>query len=148
MKSLQTDVMIELHVPSFETAKKFYGGLGFEVVWERPSVPTEEGYMVMRRDESILNFYSGTKKVHEHQYFSKFPKDTKRGYAVEIIIPILDINKFYEKVVSLYIDKITNPLTHKYMKPDFRMEDPFGFYLRFVEKYDWVHGRDNQGKPL
>lgn len=25
---------------------------------------------------------------------------------------------------------------------------PFGFYLRFVERYDWVHGRDSQGNKL
>jgi predicted lactoylglutathione lyase len=35
MTNLTTDIQLELHVPDFELVKKFYGDLGFEVVWER-----------------------------------------------------------------------------------------------------------------
>jgi len=143
--TLVSNVMLELHVPSFEIAKDFYGSLGFEVVWERPSVPTEEGYMVMRRGESVLNFYSGTEKVYKHDYFGQFPRDSKRGYGVEIIVPIVGIEQFYEQVKASHGEKINRPLNTKYNQPDFRMEDPFGYYLRFVEAYDWVNGRDKQG---
>lgn len=27
------------------------------------------------------------------------------------------------------------------------MEDPFGFYLRFVERYNWVDTRNSDGSP-
>lgn len=29
-----SNVILELHVPDFDTVKDFYGKLGFEVVWE------------------------------------------------------------------------------------------------------------------
>ncbi len=140
--------MLELHVPDFMVAKKFYQSLGFEVVWERPSNKNMEGYMVMKRGNSILNFYSGTPKVYEHPYFGKFSKETKRGWGIEIIIPVVKIEEFYNKVLPLHKEKIVRPLNKKYEKPDFRMEDPFGYYLRFVEEYDWVNTRDKNGNPL
>ena len=68
-------MMLELHVPDFELTKKFYGDLGFEVVWEKK--PEErKGYMVMRNKGSILNFYCGNDHVFEQTYFRRFPKDT------------------------------------------------------------------------
>ena len=95
-KKLVSDIMIELHVPDFELTKKFYGDLGFQVVWERK--PNEKkGYMVMRSGDSILNFFCGNEQVYEQFYFSQFPKDTKRGYAIEIVIPCDDIGSLYKK---------------------------------------------------
>jgi hypothetical protein len=146
-ENLLSDLMIELHVPSFELAKQFYGSLGFEVVWEIP--PQEQrGYLVLRRKTTILNFYCGNEHVYEHSYFSRFRPDTVRSYAVEIIIPLDDIETFYAHFQETYPDRIVKPLNHKYSRWDFRMEDPFGFYVRFVERYDWVNGRDKNGRPL
>lgn len=139
--------MCELHVPNFEVAKQFYGDLGFDVVWERKSTDKTEGYMVMRKKTSVLCFYSGTTKVYEHSYFRKFPKDTKRGYAVEIVIPVDDVKSFYKTVQELHKDMIVIPLTERFYYPDFRMIDPFGFYLRFVERYNWVDTRNPDGSP-
>ncbi len=147
MRKLTSDVMLELHVPSFEEAKRFYGDLGFKVVWERKP-KNREGFLVMRRDASVLNFYCGNEHVYEHIYFRRFPKNTKRGYAMEIIIPVDDIKKLYKQVVKKHKDKTTRPLKKRFTRPDFRMVDPFGFYLRFVERYDWVSGRDSKGKLL
>lgn len=147
MQRLVSDVMIELHVPDFELAKKFYGDLGFEVVWERKPFE-KKGYMVMRKGDTILNFFCGNENVYDQTYFKQFPKDTKRGYGVEIIIPLDDIEEFYKNVEQKYKKQIIEPLQKRYDKLDFRMLDPFGFYLRFVERYDWVNGRDKEGNKL
>jgi len=40
------------------------------------------------------------------------------------------------------------PLQIRFDRLDFRMVDPFGFYLRFVERYNWVDGKDKEGNPL
>ena len=145
MNKLTSDVMIELHVPDFELTKKFYGDLGFIVVWERNSEDPNICYLVMKKGTSILNVYSGTKKVYDHSFFKKFPKTTPRGYCVEIIIPVDGIEKFYKQISLKYGKNIAKPLGKIFFHPDFRMVDPFGFYLRFVERYDWVNRRDANG---
>ncbi|PIU76360.1 hypothetical protein COX95_02690 [bacterium CG_4_10_14_0_2_um_filter_33_32] len=147
MNKLVSDMMLELHVPDFELTKKFYGDLGFEVVWEKK--PEErKGYMVMRNKGSILNFYCGNDHVFEQTYFRRFPKDTNRGYAVEIVIPHDDISALYKKVFNKYKNLVVEPLQIRFDRLDFRMVDPFGFYLRFVERYNWVDGKDKEGNPL
>ncbi len=148
MSNFTSDVMLELHVPNFETAKKFYGDLGFEVVWERNSQDPNTRYMVMRRGKSIINFFSGSEEVYNHSYFKKFPKTTPKGYAVEIIIPIKGIEQFFNKAKEKFPKNIVKPLGQIYTHPDFRMVDPFGFYLRFVEEYDWIKGRDKSGNSI
>lgn len=131
-----TDVILELHVPDFETIKKFYGKLGFEVVWEKP--PKERsGYLVMKMNKSILAFYCGNEEVYSHSFFKKYPKSTVRGYGVEVAVYISggDIDEYYKKVVSK-IDKkhIAQELkTKRWGTKDFRLEDPFGYYLCFRE---------------
>ncbi len=147
MKKLVSDLMLELHVPDFELTKKFYRNLGFKVVWERRP-KDRKGYMVMKRGDSILNFYCGNRHVYEQSYFRRFPKNTKRGYAVEIVIPDDDIKGLYKRVYKKYKNLVVEPLKKRFSRLDFRMIDPFGFYLRFVERYDWVHGRDKQGNFL
>ena len=138
MAKLVSDILLELHVPDFKLTKKFYKDLGFKVVWEKK--PNErKGYLVMRKGDSILNFYCGNNHVYEQTYFKRFPKTTKRGYAVEIVIPLDDIEGFYKKIYKKYKTKVVEPIRLHFHKQDFRMIDPFGFYLRFVERYDWVN---------
>ena len=103
---------------------------------------------MIRREESILNFYCGNKRVYEQTYFRKFSKNTERGYGVEIIIPLDNIKEFYEMMLIKYKKNIVEPLKVRFDKLDFRMVDPFGFYLRFVERYDWVNNRDQTGKSI
>lgn len=137
-QKLLSDILLELHVPDFKKTRKFYQDLGFKVVWEKKP-QKRKGYLVMRRGNSILNFYCGNNQVYEQNYFKNFPKTTKRGYAVEVIIPVDDIESFYNKISKKYQNKIAQPLKVRFDKLDFRMVDPFGFYLRFVERYDWVN---------
>lgn len=147
MPNLYSDVMLELHVPDFAPVKQFYGDLGYEVVWEKPA-QKDKGYLVMRNGSSILNFYCGTSQVYEHEYFGKFPKDTTRGYGVEIVIPVDNIDELFVKLKVLHPQNIAAPLPGSHSHKDFRVVDPFGYYLRFVERYNWVEGRDKTGKPL
>lgn len=132
-----TDITLELSVPNFEITKQFYGNLGFEVVWaEAPK--GINGYLVMKRYKSILCFFCGSEDVYKHPYFKNFPPETKRGYGVEVSIPVVNIDEFYKKVVEK-IDKhhIFQPLKEQpWGKKDFRIEDPFGYFLRFNEPWD------------
>ncbi len=142
---IRNNLIIELHVPDFDVAKKFYGLLGFTPIMENPITATESGYLVLKRraveGDTILNFYGGSEKVYDQSYFKNFPKDTKRGYATEVTIPITRINEFYGEIEPKIKDHIKQPVMDKKdgdtLWRDFRVEDPFGFYLRFTELIDW-----------
>ncbi|MBU0530375.1 MAG: VOC family protein [Candidatus Aenigmatarchaeota archaeon] len=135
MTNPDTDIHIELHVPDFKKTVEFYNLLGFEIVW------INDRYLVMKRGRSYLNFNEGTEKVYEQSYFKKFPRDTKRGYAVEIVIPINNIKEFYESIKDKV--NVVQPLIKKrWGKMDCRIEDPFGFYLRFTERFDWINDKE------
>lgn len=143
MKVAQNSIQLELHVPDFEKVKDFYGKLGFEVVWERK--PEEKkGYLVIRRDDNILCFWPGNEHVKEQSYFKDFPADTKRGYGVEIVIMANDIDNLYKKAKSFckVVDKLQ---TQPWGLKDFRIEDPFGFYVRFTEPHN-ILDEDNAVK--
>ena len=129
--------MIELSVPSFEVAKQFYGILGFEVVWEEPPKGMN-GYLVIKLNQSILCFFCGNEFVYKHPFFKQFPNDTLRGYGVEISIPITGIDRFYRKVVKkLPEEYLFQPLKEQpWGKKDFRVRDPFGYFLRFNELWN------------
>ncbi len=104
--------------------------------------------MVLRRGGSIFNFYGNDAKVSEHEYFSRLPSKTPRGYGLEIIIPVDKLEKFYELFLNHHPNACVAPLAQRHSHRDFRAVDPFGFYLRFVERYNWVDGRDANGKPI
>jgi len=126
-----TDVYIELHVPDFKKAIEFYSRLGFKLLWRT------EDYLVMKRMKSVLNFYGGSQKVYSHSYFGRFKKTTKCGYGVEIIIPVDRVEQLYKNVGKFA--RIVQPLQlKKWGRRDFRIVDPFGFYLRITERYEWI----------
>ncbi len=132
---METDIHIELHVPDFKKTIGFYQILGFDVVW------INDRYLVMKKGKSYLNFNEGSARVYQQSYFRNFPQNTKRGYAVEIVIPIDNIKRFYDSVKDKV--KIVQPLILKrWGKKDFRVEDPFGFYLRFTERFDWINDKE------
>jgi len=87
----------------------------------------------MKRHDSILAFFGGSEKIYNHQFFKKFSKDTPRGYGIEIAIYIsdMDIETYYVDVISKVGEEYVVQSLEK--KPwgtrDFRIEDPFGFYL-------------------
>jgi len=79
------------------------------------------------------------KKASEHAWFKNFPKNTLRGYGVEITVPVENIDKLWEKVKNkLGSKQISQRLeTKRWGKKDFRIIDPFGFYIRFTEIINW-----------
>jgi uncharacterized glyoxalase superfamily protein PhnB len=104
------------------------------VVWERE--PDEaKGYLVMKMDETILCFWCGTDSVYDQPYFRRFPKDTVRGYGVEVVIMVDDVDSYYERVKDEA--NIVEPLIlQPWGSKDFRAVDPFGYYLRFSRKHN------------
>lgn len=133
MESLN-NLGLELHVPDFEPAKEYYSNLGFQEVWEHEP-EGDKGYLVMKMDDTVLCFWPGTEEVFNQPYFKQFPKNTVRGYGVEVVIMVDDIDSYYEAVKDHA--NVVEPLT---MQPwgikDFRAADPFGYYLRFTSKHD------------
>ena len=142
---INNNLIIELHVPDFQLARNFYGIFGFfELKYDSQSGGNSDlGYLILKRQDEIgethLNFYGDKEKVSQHSYFKDFPIDTFRGYGVEITIPVSDVKKLWEEIKEKLTEKqIAQPLTFKrWNKWDFRVVDPFGFYVRFTELVDW-----------
>jgi lactoylglutathione lyase len=134
MADTTNKIQVELHVPDFEVVLDFYGKLGFKKVWHR-SENNNADYLVMEREATLLNFWPGNENVYDQSYFKRFPKDTKRGYGVELVIPVDDVKAFHEEVKGFA--NIVNPLVKRpWGLWDFRIEDPFGYYLRITERHD------------
>lgn len=128
---------VELFVPDFEAVKRFYGKLGFLVVWEEAQ-PNGLHYMIMAMGSVSLNFYGGEQRVYEHSYFGRFPWNTPKGYGTELIVPVENIEAYYQGVASWVQPYMVQPLALKpWGKRDFRIADPFGFYIRCTEPIDW-----------
>lgn len=145
MKNIQNNLVIELHVPSFKEARTFYSLFGFQELHYDPTSGggSTLGYLVLRRDDplgqTLLNFYGDKEEVARHAHFKDFPPETPRGYAVEITIPVSDVESLSRSVEGkLGTSQISQPLMLKrWGKKDFRVIDPFGFYVRFTELVDW-----------
>lgn len=136
-KPAKSSTIIELHVPDFELAKKFYGKLGFEIVWEKPS-KVREGYLVMKMGDNVLCFSGGNEFVRKHSYFKRFLEDTKRGYGVEIVVFVGDVERYFEKI-SKFANVVKRLTEQPWEYKDFRIEDPFGFYIRFSAPYNTLY---------
>lgn len=134
-------ILLELHVPDFKKVKEFYKKLGFKIVWERKP-EAEKGYLVLKMDNNILCFWPGNNEVWNKSYFKKFPKNSKRGYGVEIIIMVKNVKKFYKKVKS-FVKIVDDYQIQPWGLEDFRIEDPFGYYLRFTEIHNILDRESN-----
>jgi hypothetical protein len=126
--------LLELHVPDFQKVKEYYGKIGFEVVWER--TPEDfKGYLVLTMEENILCFWCGNQSVRNHPYFKKFPPTTQPGYGVEIIIMVVNVEAYYNRVKDSA--NVVDPINRQpWGLKNFRVADPFGYYLRVTEKHD------------
>ena len=144
-KVIKNNLVLELHVPNFQRAKEFYSLFGFQEVMYDPTSGggSNLGYLVLTRKDQIgdtmINFYGDKEEVSNHSHFNQFPKTTPRGYEVEITIPVSEVGKLWEMVKgNIPNEQISQELTKKrWGKSDFRVVDPFGFYLRFTELFDW-----------
>lgn len=144
-KPIKNNLIIELHVPDLNVAKEFYRNLGFRVTMDDLPNEKELGYLTMTRKDKLgntmLNFYGGDERVFNQSFFKQFPKDTKRGYAAELTIVVENTGELYEAIKEILKDNIVRELIeledHGHRWKDFRIADPFGFYLRFTELIDW-----------
>jgi len=142
---IQNNLVLELHIPNFNKAREFYAMFGFTELSYDPTSGggSDLGYMVLERKDllgrTLINFYGDNENVSKHAHFNKFPSDTPRGYAVEITIPVSNIEKIWGSVKKkLSSSQVSQPLTLKrWGKKDFRVIDPFGFYVRFTELVNW-----------
>lgn len=142
---IRNNLVIEMHVPDLDIVKDFYSKLGFVVSMDDKPNEKELGYLTMTRKDKLgstmLNFYGGDERVYGQSFFKQFPQETKRGYATEITITTGDIDEIYEKATKYLQEYIARELKeledHGHTWKDFRMVDPFGFYLRFTELIDW-----------
>jgi hypothetical protein len=142
---INNNLIIELHVPDLEMVKNFYAQLGFVVALDDKPNQENTGYLTMiRSDEAgntMLNFYGGDERVYNQSFFKQFPKDTIRGYATEVTITTKDIEGVYklasENLKANIVRELKELEDHGHKWRDFRMVDPFGFYLRFTELIDW-----------
>lgn len=125
---------VELHVPALAPVKAFYGRLGFSVVREDVA-PDGDGYLILQRGPNVLRFWPGSDAIDGHEYFGGFPRSTKRGYGVEIVIVVDDLDAVYAAAQGFA--RIVSPLRERpWGLRDFRLEDPFGYYLRVTELHD------------
>ena len=140
MKVAQNSIQIELHGPDFKVVKEFYGKLGFHIEWEwKPN--GEKGYLVIRKGDNILCFWPGNESVRDQSYFKNFPSNTQRGFGVEIAIIDDNIDDLYKNAKTFA--KIVDPLqVQPWGLKDFRIEDPFGFYLKFTEPHNILEYHD------
>lgn len=127
-------LQLELHVEDFAPIKQYYCDLGFTVAWER--APEEsKGYLVLDLNGNTICFWAGNTNVFDQRYFKQFPKSTPRGYGVEIVVMIENIQVFYEQHRAHA--NVVEPLA---LKPwglwDFRAVDPAGYYLRFTSEHN------------
>lgn len=117
-------------MPAFGPVHDFYGALGFTLIRE------EDDYLVMRRGDGgdSIAFWGGSRKVLDHSYFERFPSDSPRGFGVEIIVVVEDLDSVYRTAIER--GWVNEPLRDRpWGLRDFRTADPFGFYLRFTEPY-------------
>jgi dihydroneopterin aldolase len=125
---------VELHVPAFGPVREFYGRLGFAIAREEIA-DDGAGYLVMRRGPNVLRFWPGNHAIDRHEYFGRFPSSTKRGYGVEVVIVVEDLDAVYAEAQSFA--RIVSPLRERpWGIRDFRLEDPFGYYVRVTELHD------------
>lgn len=138
-------------MPDFGIAKDFYQKLGFNVASD-DKINNGIGYFLMERKGAILNLYGGSEKVYNQAYFKRYPKDTPRGFEIELTIPIAkdEIDDYFATVKRLIPDSVDQDLMQKTDRAlswrDFRVVDPFGFYLRFVEPINWKICHCKSGK--
>jgi predicted lactoylglutathione lyase len=144
-KPIRNNLIIELHIPDLKVAENFYSKLGFSTnIYDKPN-EEELGYMTMTLESTLgntmLNFYGRDGRVYNQSYFKQFPKDTKRGYATGITIPVDNIESIYDLAktnLSNYIVRELEELQDRnFSWKDFRIVDPFGFYIKFTELVDW-----------
>lgn len=129
---------IELHVPDFNITEKFYNKLDFKTIWRRnpeSEIKDENAYMVMQSPHEIIRFWCGSNAIYNQSYFKKFAEDTPKGVGVEIIIQSENLHTLYKKFTET--PHLITPLKIRpWHLEDFRIIDPWGYYIRVTTPHD------------
>lgn len=142
---IKNNLIIELHVPDLGIVKDFYLKLGFRVGLDDKLNEKNLGYLTLIKEDKLgntmLNFYGGDDRIYDQSFFKQYPRETKKGYATEITITTNNIEEIYQIATKNLKEHIVRDLKeledHGHKWRDFRIVDPFGFYLRFTELLDW-----------
>lgn len=67
------------------------------------------------------------------------------GYGVEIIIMVNNIDEYYSKVKD-FSNVVEGLVLQPWGLKDFRIEDPFGYYVRITSSHDIFDGIKNAVK--
>ncbi len=125
---------IELHVSDFTPVREFYTRLGFETVWEQ-APDGHKGYLVMKSGNNLLRFWCGNDDVHDHPYFKTFPAQSPLGKGVEVVLELENLDALYDAFRDS--EYLVEPMRKKpWGLHDFRLKDPFGYYLRITTPHD------------
>ena len=84
------------------------------------------GCLILKTEDNILCFWAGNDAVYRQSYFKRFPRGTKIGYRVEVVLMVADVDSDYEKVEEFA--NVMGPLCLR----------PFGYYLRITSLYDVI----------
>jgi len=144
MEAVRTPLpTIELHVPDFAPVRDFYGRLEFVVCRDEPW-EGKAGYLTMALESNVVAFWCGNEAVYQHSYFGQFPPAVPRGVGVELVIQVLQLREYYERVRSRVV--VADALR---LRPwgleDFRCIDPFGYYLRITSVHTVGRGAQSAG---
>jgi len=126
---------VELHVPDFAPAKRFYGALGFTVAREESG--NDDGYLVMVHGADTLRFWPGSAPALRRGHFGG--RSGTPGHRVEIVLTFDDLDTAFTRATSMGTTVEPIRMRHWGLR-DFRVLDPYGFYVRCTEPHDPLSG--------
>jgi catechol 2,3-dioxygenase-like lactoylglutathione lyase family enzyme len=132
-------LLVELHVSDLGSAGEFYSQLGFR------EVRRESRYLVLKRGGAVLHFYLSNDCFARHHYFGdSVSGERPLGKGVELVVFVSELSEVFavfEERGSV-VERIRD---RPWGVRDFRITDPFGYYLRISEPYDtlvdWTEAR-------
>lgn len=135
---------MELVISEMEKTLDFYAALGFELVW-RADEPDGKSYAVVRHDAEILQLRCRPEGLDTHEYFGNLPAGPSRGYGVELVIHVANLDDMFRQMNDL--DCVVADIRERpWGLRDFRVVDPSGYYLRITELHD-VTAPTYRGRP-
>ncbi len=132
---MESKTRVELFVPDLQKTVEWYERIGFKI-WAPPT--NDPNYLIMDFQGNQIHFYGTEEIIKKHSWFGRFPFDTPVGYRAEVILTVDGIDEIYKTISENYKENIVQGLKLKpWNVKDFRIQDLWGFYLRFTEPVDW-----------
>ncbi len=121
---------MELFTSDMEKSVDFYTKiLGFTMEGKK----VNESYQPVKNGNVVIGIGPISKLSQDH-HFNPNLENMRKGYGVEIVLEVNNIQKVYERVKSSGYS-VDEPLsTQNWGLKDFRIIDPDGYYLRITSK--------------